>query len=68
MMATAKKKSISGLFIRSKGKSFRRCGFGFTKQGHEIALDALEEDQIERLKNEPNLIVQELELDPDEAE
>lgn len=53
------KKEIPALFITSRGDSFRRCGFRFGKEPLGIALECLTEQQIEQLKNEPNLIVEE---------
>ena len=56
----AKAKPIDGLFIRSKSKyGFRRCGFQFCADGVGIALSALTPEQIETLKAEPALIVEE---------
>lgn len=56
-----KTKAIPALFINSRGDSFRRCGFRFGKEPLGIALEFLTEEQIEQLKNEPNLIVEEVE-------
>lgn len=53
------KKEIPALFISSVGESFRRCGFRFGKEPLGIALECLSEEQIETLKAEPNLVVEE---------
>lgn len=63
-----KKQTTAVLMISSKGESFRRCGFGFTREPIGIAMDALTEEQIETLRNEPNLIVQEGEFDESAGE
>lgn len=55
---TALDDAIPALWIRSVPSTFRRCGFAFTREGIGIAMDALDEDQIERLVNEPNLVVE----------
>lgn len=55
---------IHALFIRSKSKAgFRRCGFEFNAEGYGIALDALTDEQIQILRAEPKLIVQDTEID-----
>ena len=67
-MAKAEAKKIPALLIKSKAKEgFRRCGFAFTPEGiHITEADALAagltEDQIETLRNEPMLVVQETEI------
>lgn len=53
---------IPALLITSKPDSFRRCGFRFSKQAIGIALDCLTSEQIDTLKNEPNLIIEECEV------
>lgn len=50
---------VPALFISSRGESFRRCGFRFSKEPIVIALECLTEEQIEILKAEPNLVVEE---------
>lgn len=64
------KQSLPALFIRSRSANgFRRCGFGFNRHGYGIALNALTEDQIKTLKNEPHLMVEECEIDaPEQGE
>lgn len=54
------KKEIPALLITARAESFRRAGFRFGKEPLGIALECLTEDQIEQLKNEPNLIVEEV--------
>ncbi|MBZ9665441.1 hypothetical protein H3221_011845 [Pseudomonas sp. LMG 31766] len=50
---------IEGLWVVAiPEQGFRRCGFRFTREGFGIALDALTEEQIEQLENEPNLKVE----------
>lgn len=57
---TESQNEIPALFISSRGDSFRRCGFRFGKEPLGIALECLSEDQITTLKNEPNLVVEEV--------
>ncbi len=63
--ASKKKEARPGLFIATRrGVSrFRRAGFVFSREPYGIALDALTEEQIEQLKAEPNLVVEEVEFD-----
>jgi hypothetical protein len=57
--STAAKGDIAALWIRSvKPEGFRRCGFRFGPEGVGIALDALTDDQVEILSNDPNLVVE----------
>jgi hypothetical protein len=42
--------------VRPEG--FRRCGFRFTAEGVGIARDALTDDQVRSLSEEPNLVVE----------
>ena len=55
--ASHERGDVEILFIKSRPKSFRRCGFRFDREGFGIALDGLTEEQIHILKNEPNLVV-----------
>lgn len=50
--------AIPALWIRSVPPTFRRCGFAFSREGAGIALDALDESQVEQLLAEPNLVVE----------
>lgn len=50
---------IAALFVRSvRPEGFRRCGFRFTAEGVGIAMDALTDDQVRTLSEEPNLVVE----------
>ncbi|MCP5016242.1 MAG: hypothetical protein GY938_13365 [Ketobacter sp.] len=52
--------ATQGFFIRSVSKhGFRRCGFAFTHVGFGIAADVLKSNEIEILRKDPNLVVQE---------
>lgn len=54
------KAEIPVLFVRAvPEQGFRRCGYAFTREGFGIALDLLTKEQIETLKQEKNLVVQE---------
>ncbi|OOZ41663.1 hypothetical protein BOW53_03010 [Solemya pervernicosa gill symbiont] len=58
--AKPQRKEIDALYIKTKPgvASFRRAGHKFDEQGHGIALDALNKEQIKQLKDEKNLIVE----------
>lgn len=56
----ANKEKVPALWIRSVPESFMRCGRRFTREGYGIALDVLTEEEIQRLKDEPNLVVEEV--------
>ncbi|MDC8804220.1 hypothetical protein PRZ61_12285 [Halomonas pacifica] len=64
------KGEIPALFIRTKRryKSRRRAGHRFSREGYAIALAALSEGQIEQLKADPALEVEECSFpaDPDD--
>lgn len=57
----ASKEKVPALWIRSVPESFMRCGRRFTRDGYGVALDVLTEEEIQRLKDEPNLVVEEVE-------
>jgi hypothetical protein len=50
---------VPALFIKTKSGSFRRAGFRFTEEPYGIALECLTDGQIQALKSEPSLIVEE---------
>ena len=55
----ASEREIEGVFVRAVPEAgFRRCGMSFSREGHGIALGALNKDVFEVLMNEPNLIVE----------
>lgn len=60
-------KNIPALFIRSKHQPYRRAGFSFSRQGVGIALAALTDDQVQVLKNDPRLDVEECTFPAEEA-
>lgn len=59
-MAKANQKETEGVYVKTVlgVKSFRRAGFEFNEQSMGFALDALSEEQLKALKEEPNLIVE----------
>lgn len=62
--APAKKtKEVPAIFVRSRGKHFYRAGIKFTEQGHGIALEALDEDQVKAIRDEPALLVEDCTID-----
>ncbi|WP_411832321.1 HI1506-related protein [Pseudoxanthomonas mexicana] len=58
-------KEIPALFVRAKHEPYRRAGFQHTRAGTGFALDALTEAQVELLKNDPHLVVEECSFDQD---
>lgn len=63
-----KSKRVPALFVRSRPSTgFRRCGFAFTPDGFGIALNCLSDNQIETLMTERNLVVEEVDIDPDQC-
>lgn len=52
-------KDVPALFVKSKPKTFCRAGHKFNEHGYGIALSALTKDQIQAIKAEPMLIVEE---------
>ncbi len=63
--ASKKKEARPGLFIGTRRgvARFRRAGFVFSREPYGIALEALTEEQIEQLKAEPSLVVEEVDFD-----
>lgn len=62
------KKPIPALWIQAVPKEgFRRAGHHWPHEGIGIALDALTEQQIEALRNEPLLKVTDVEFDAEDA-
>ena len=51
-----------GLQIVSRPAAFMRCGRMFTAKPTTIALSALSADEVKRLKAEPLLVVQEVDI------
>jgi len=56
---TPKPKAVEGIHVKTIPglKSFRRAGFGFNQEGISFTLDALSEEQLEALENEPHLVI-----------
>lgn len=55
----ASEREIEGVFVRAVPEAgFRRCGMSFTREGHGIALGALNKELLQALMDEPNLIVE----------
>lgn len=69
-MAKANPKEIDALYIRTKhnAAAYRRAGFVFNREGMGIPVDALDKDQVELLKADPHLVVEECTFPADEAE
>lgn len=65
-MATTKAKpagdASKGLKVTARADHFRRAGFAFTGEARVIPLSDLTEEQVEQLKNEPLLVVQEVDI------
>lgn len=60
-------KPIPALFVKAKHNGYRRAGFVHTREGVGIALSALTEAQVELLKNDPHLVVEECTFEGDGA-
>ncbi|SIQ30854.1 hypothetical protein [Marinobacterium stanieri] len=58
---------IEGIWVRSVKPSFRRCGVRFTREGFGIALDVLEDGQLEILEKDPNLVVERMTFSDEQA-
>jgi len=56
---------IKALKVISRRDSFRRAGFEFTGEAKTLPLDELTDDQVEALKTEPLLVVNEVEIEPE---
>ncbi len=69
-MATASKKSKAagaadkGLKVTSRPASFRRGGFTFTGEARVIPLSDLTEEQVAQITGDPNLVTQEVDIEP----
>lgn len=68
-MATANKgkaagPATKGLKVVSRPASFRRGGHTFTADPTTIPLDQLTEEQVEQIKGDKNLVVQEVDVEP----
>lgn len=65
-MATTKAKpagsATQGLKVIARAASFRRAGHVFTGEATVIQLSELTVDQVEQLKAEPMLVVQDVEI------
>lgn len=65
-MATTKAKAAGGadkgLKVIARAAHFRRAGFAFTGEPTVIPLSELTEEQVEQLKAEPLLVVQEVDI------
>lgn len=61
-------KTLPGIFVRSFAPSFRRAGFTFTQEGFGLLIQDLSEAQLEAIRGEPLLHVQESEFPATEGE
>lgn len=59
--------STKGLQVIARPAQFRRAGFAFSAEPTVIPLSELSEDQLELLRNEPQLVCTEVDI-PAEAE
>lgn len=60
--------ATKGLKIVSRPASFMRCGRQFTAEPTTIALSELTPDEVQRLQDEPALVVTEVDITPAAAE
>jgi len=62
--APAKKTNeVPAIFVQSRPAKFHRAGHKFTREGHGIALEALDADQVKAIREEPMLIVTDCTID-----
>lgn len=59
--------SDKGLRIVSRPASFWRCGRNFTGEAVIIPLSELSPEEVVRLRDEPNLVVTEVDIEPAKA-
>ena len=73
-MATKKAKpeaagpDTKGLKVIARPEAFRRAGYAFTREPLTIPLSDLTEEQVDLLKGEPALVVQEVDIEPRKME
>lgn len=53
-----------GLKVTARPASFRRGGHTFTGEAKVIPLSELSEEQVAAITSEPNLVTQEVDIDP----
>ena len=56
--------ATKGLKVIARPQTFRRAGYAFTREPVTIALSELTPEQVELLKAEPSLVVQEVDIEP----
>lgn len=61
-MANEKSKPVPGLRIRALAEGFRRAGRAWSVQSVEVPAAEFTKAQIEQLRNEPQLVVEDCEL------
>lgn len=68
-MATTKAKpagdASKGLKVTARADHFRRAGHVFTGEARVIPLSDLTDEQVEQLKTEPMLVVQDVDIKPE---
>lgn len=53
-----------GLKVTARPASFRRGGHTFSGEAKTIALSELSAEQVEQITTDPNLVVQEVDIEP----
>ncbi len=61
-MANEKTKSVPGLRVRALVEGFRRAGRAWGSQAVEVPAAEFTKAQVEALRNEPQLVVEDCEL------
>lgn len=61
-------KNLQGIFVRSFSPTFRRAGFEFTQEGRGLLLQDLTKAQLEAIRGESMLNVQDVEVPATEAD
>jgi hypothetical protein len=57
-----------GIKVTARPASFRRAGHTFTGEAKVIPADQLTEEQLHQIINEPNLVVQPVDIEPPDDE
>jgi len=61
-MAEAKNKPVPGLRVRALAEGFRRAGRAWSVEAVDVPAAEFAKAQIEALRNEPQLVVEDVEL------
>lgn len=57
------KGGVPGIRVTAKSGKFRRAGLLFTAEPYDLVLSALTDQQVADIRNEPELVVVDIEID-----